>query len=167
MKLLIIIFSFFTLHNSFACMQRTFNTKIEYNTNGQGLYDVHTAIQSELSALLVSHKNCGNGILHLFIMHTSAALLITESSDPDAKTDVENFLNWLAPEHGKERVPYLHTLEGKDDPPSHLKSVVLHQHLAMPVESGKISMGTWQKVYLGEFRDLPKNRKIIIKYQVD
>lgn len=134
--------------------------KITVPTHGERLYSITEHIHSSLSELTLQQS----GILHLFIQHTSCALTISEDYDPSAKRDLEVFLKYLAPRN----LPFIeHTLEGEDDSPSHMKSILLQQHLALPVEDGKLLLGTWQGVYLAEFRDAPHQRSIILKFQRD
>ncbi len=109
----------------------------------------------------MNYEMDGDGILFIFIMHTSCALTISEDYDPSAKRDLERFFDHLAPRD----LPFIeHTLEGPDDSPSHMKSALLHQHLALPVDNGKIQLGQWQGIFLAEFRDDQKTRKIHLKF---
>lgn len=98
------------------------------------------------------------GLLHVFIKHTSAGLCINENADPDVLVDMESIFNRLI----KEREPYYrHTLEGDDDMPAHAKSTLVGNFLSIPITHGKLNMGTWQGIYLCEFRDYGGNRKIV------
>ncbi len=99
-----------------------------------------------------------SGILTLFIKHTSAALSINENADPDVRVDMESIFNRLV----REREPYYcHTLEGDDDMPAHAKSVITGLSLTIPVTRGKLNLGTWQGIYLCEFRNNGGNRHIV------
>lgn len=90
------------------------------------------------------------GLLHLFIKHTSAGLSINENADPDVRIDMESIFNHLI----KEREPYYqHTLEGADDMPAHAKSSIIGTSITVPITNGKLNLGTWQGIYLCEFRD--------------
>lgn len=90
------------------------------------------------------------GLLHLFVKHTSCGLAINENADPDVRTDMESSFNRLV----KEREPYyLHTLEGADDMPAHIKSVLTGVSLTIPITNGRLNMGTWQGIYLCEYRN--------------
>ena len=90
------------------------------------------------------------GLLHLFIKHTSAGLSINENADPDVRMDMESIFNHLV----KEREPYYqHTLEGNDDMPAHAKSSIIGTSVTIPITNGKLNFGTWQGIYLCEFRD--------------
>lgn len=98
------------------------------------------------------------GLLNLFIKHTSASLTINENADPDVRTDMNAIFNHLV----KEREPfYEHTLEGDDDMPAHAKSSIAGVSLNIPITNGKLNLGTWQGIYLCEFRNRGGNRKII------
>lgn len=98
------------------------------------------------------------GLLNLFIKHTSAAITINENADPDVRTDMNAIFNHLV----KEREPfYEHTLEGDDDMPAHAKSSIAGVSLNIPITNGKLNLGTWQGIYLCEFRNRGGNRKII------
>ena len=90
------------------------------------------------------------GVLHLFVKHTSAALSINENADPDVRADLESIFNRMV----KEREPYyLHTLEGDDDMPAHAKAVIVGESITVPITDGRLNLGTWQGIYLCEFRD--------------
>lgn len=98
------------------------------------------------------------GLLHLFIKHTSAGLSINENADPDVRMDMESIFNHLV----KEREPYYqHTLEGNDDMPAHAKSSIIGTSITIPITNGKLNLGTWQGIYLCEFRDYGSNRQMV------
>ena len=98
------------------------------------------------------------GLLHLFIKHTSAGLSINENADPDVHMDMESIFNHLV----KEREPYYqHTLEGNDDMPAHAKSSIIGTSVTIPITNGKLNLGTWQGIYLCEFRDYGSNRQMV------
>ena len=98
------------------------------------------------------------GLLHLFIKHTSAGLSINENADPDVRMDMESIFNHLV----KEREPYYqHTLEGNDDMPAHAKSSIIGTSVTIPITNGKLNLGTWQGIYLCEFRDYGGNRRMV------
>lgn len=132
-------------------------------THGERCYDITKQVQAT-TGILCTQCEVHSGILHLFIMHTSCALVISEAYDPTARQDLESFLKHLAPRD----LPFIkHTLEGDDDSPSHMKSALLHQTLALPVEEGALLLGRWQGIYLAEFRDAPHSRQVIAKFQPD
>lgn len=98
------------------------------------------------------------GILHLFILHTSAGLTINENADPDVRTDFESIFNKLVPEN----LPYLtHTMEGPDDMPAHIKTALVGTSIQIPISDGQLCLGTWQGIYLCEFRNQGGARKLV------
>lgn len=98
------------------------------------------------------------GMLNLFVKHTSCALSINENADPDVRTDMENILNRMV----KENEPYYdHTLEGADDMPAHTKSSLIGVSITIPITNGRLNLGTWQGIYLCEFRNYGGPRKIV------
>ncbi len=98
------------------------------------------------------------GLLHLFIKHTSAALSINENADPDVRRDMESIFNRLV----REREPYyLHTLEGDDDMPAHAKCSIIGPDITIPITNGRLNLGTWQGIYLCEFRDYGGSRVVV------
>ena len=101
------------------------------------------------------------GLCHLFICHTSASLSLNENADPDVRVDLETAMNRIAPESG----PYLHTCEGPDDMPAHVKSSVLGASLTVPIRDGRLCLGTWQGIYLAEHRNHASARRIIATIQ--
>ncbi len=99
-----------------------------------------------------------NGVLNLFIRHTSAALTINEDADPSVRDDFESFLNYIVPEN----MSFLtHTLEGPDDMPAHIKAALIGNSISLPIIDGKLALGTWQGIYLCEFRNSASGRKLI------
>ncbi len=102
------------------------------------------------------------GTLHLFIQHTSASLTINENADPTVRTDLESHINVMVPENAPY---YRHTYEGPDDMPAHIKASILGSNLTIPIGKGRLLLGTWQGVYLGEHRDHASSRTIIATIQ--
>lgn len=99
-----------------------------------------------------------DGILHLFIQHTSAALAINEAADPDVLTDFESIFNRMVPEG----MAFLtHTLEGPDDMPAHVKAVLAGSSISIPIVDGRLALGTWQGIYLCEFRNRGGSRHLV------
>jgi secondary thiamine-phosphate synthase enzyme len=99
-----------------------------------------------------------SGLLHLFIKHTSAGLAINENADPSVRVDLEAVFNKLMPENE----PYLtHTLEGPDDMPAHVKSVLVGSAVSIPISAGRLNLGTWQGIYLCEFRNYGGRRQLV------
>lgn len=100
-----------------------------------------------------------NGLLNLLIKHTSAALTINENADPSVRTDFNSFIDRMVPENE----PYfVHTLEGADDMPAHIKSSLFGQSLTIPITNHRLNLGTWQGIYLCEFRNYGGNRKVVL-----
>ena len=99
-----------------------------------------------------------NGLLNLFIKHTSASLTINENADPTVREDFESHFNQIVPE---QQGYYTHTMEGPDDMPAHLKSSILGASINIPITNGKLNLGTWQGIYLCEHRNRGGSRKII------
>lgn len=98
------------------------------------------------------------GLLHLFIQHTSAAITINEAADPDVLTDFESVFNHLVPEN----LPFLvHTMEGPDDMPAHIKAAMIGHSITVPITDGRLNLGTWQGIYLCEFRNRASGRRLV------
>ncbi len=126
---------------------------LQINTNGQKLYEfTNDTIQ------WISQNNFKNGILNLSIQHTSASLIIQENADPDVKTDLINYFDKLAPMDNK---LYVHTTEGKDDMPAHIKSALTNNQISLSVKGRELLLGTWQGIYLFEHRLENQKRSII------
>jgi len=113
-------------------------------------------ITNELTSLLP--KLPKKGLLNLFIKHTSCALSINENADPDVRLDLETVFNKIVPENAPY---YMHTLEGSDDMPAHVKSVVVGTSLSIPITNGRLNLGTWQGIYLCEFRNYGGARRVV------
>ena len=130
-------------------------TTLEVRTSGKGLYELSASIRTQLHQWEVTE-----GICYLFIKHTSASLLITESWAPSARTDLETFMEKLAPENERW---YTHTLEGADDATSHIRAMMTDVSLTIPIDNGNLSLGQWQGVYLFEHRKIPHHRHILMR----
>ena len=113
-------------------------------------------ITNELTSLLP--KLPKKGLLNLFIKHTSCALSINENADPDVRLDLETVFNKMVPENAPY---YMHTLEGSDDMPAHVKSVVVGTSLSIPITNERLNLGTWQGIYLCEFRNYGGARRVV------
>ena len=129
------------------------------NTNGQKLYEFTNQINQ-----WVSDNEFNNGIINLSIQHTSASLLIQENADPDVQTDLINFFNKLVPMNNS---LYIHTTEGKDDMPAHIKSALTNNQISLSVKNNELLLGTWQGLYLFEHRIEKQNRLIVLHYLGD
>ena len=131
--------------------QEFYNLQIK--TNGQKLYEfTNDTIE------WINQNNFKNGILNLSIQHTSASLIVQENADPDVQTDLINYFDKLAPMDNK---LYVHTTEGKDDMPAHIKSVLTNNQISLSVKDRELLLGTWQGLFLFEHRLEQQNRKII------
>ena len=126
---------------------------LQIRTNGQKLYDfTNETIQ------WISKHNFKNGMINLSIQHTSASLIVQENADPDVQTDLINYFDKLAPMDNK---LYVHTTEGKDDMPAHIKSALTNNQISLSVKDGELLLGTWQGIYLFEHRLEAQKRTII------
>ena len=126
---------------------------LQINTNGQKLYEF-----TNDTIKWISQSNFKNGILNLSIQHTSASLIVQENADPDVQTDLVNYFDKLAP---MDKKLYIHTIEGKDDMPAHIKSALTNNQISLSIKDSELLLGTWQGLYLFEHRLEKQNRKII------
>ena len=126
---------------------------LEIRTIPKSFLDITSQVQD-----FVTKSNIQNGVCHLFIKHTSASLVIQENYDPSVRKDFETIFSKLVPED----FPYVHNMEGKDDMPAHIRSALTSTSEAVPVMNGKLSLGTWQGIYLWEHRDQSHNRTIVV-----
>ena len=129
------------------------------NTNGQKLYEF-----TDQTIDWVKKNNFKNGILNLNIQHTSASLIVQENADPDVQTDLINYFDKLAP---MDNSLYVHTTEGKDDMPAHIKSSLTNNQITLSIKDEKLVLGTWQGLYLFEHRLAPQTRKILFHFLGD
>ncbi|MGP4863714.1 secondary thiamine-phosphate synthase enzyme YjbQ [Psychrobacter sp. T6-5] len=135
-------------------------TTITLPTYARGIHIITPIIEAAI-AQLIPHSNKA-GLVHLFLLHTSASLTINENADPDVRLDTEEWLNKIAPADQPE---YRHTLEGSDDLPAHFKSMMLGVSLTIPLVEGRLGLGIWQGVCLCEHRDVTGyggQRKLVI-----
>ena len=131
--------------------QEFYNLKID--TNGQRLYEF-----TDQTLDWIEKKNFKNGILNLSIQHTSASIIVQENADPDVQTDLMNYFDKLVPMDNK---LYIHTTEGKDDMPAHIKSALTNNQISLSVKNKELLLGTWQGIYLFEHRLNSQQRTII------
>ena len=115
-------------------------------------------ITGEVLAAVPEVKGLGVGLLHVFIRHTSASLTINENADSDVRHDLESSLNAIAPED----FPYVHTIEGPDDMPAHVKAALLGSSVSIPIADGQLLLGTWQGIYLCEHRNRGGSRQLVL-----
>ena len=126
---------------------------LEIQTKPKSFLDITSQVQNS-----VAKSNIQNGVCHLFIKHTSASLVIQENYDPSVRQDFETIFSKLVPED----FPYVHNMEGKDDMPAHIRSALTSTSETVPVVNGKLSLGTWQGIYVWEHRDQTHNRKVMV-----
>ena len=131
--------------------QEFFNLKI--STTGQRLYEF-----TDQTIQWINNNKFKDGMLNLSIQHTSASLIVQENADPDVQTDLINYFDKLVPMNNK---LYIHTTEGKDDMPAHIKSALTNNQISLSIKDTELLLGTWQGLYLFEHRLEPQNRKII------
>jgi secondary thiamine-phosphate synthase enzyme len=115
-------------------------------------------ITSQVLAALPELASIKSGLLHVFIQHTSASLTINENADADVRTDLEMALNKIAPEN----LPYVHTIEGPDDMPAHVKASLMGSSVSIPISNGRLALGTWQGIYLCEHRNQASGRSLVL-----
>ncbi len=128
-------------------------TTFALGTQGQGLYEFTRDVANWVS---------GDGLLTLFVQHTSCSLLIQENADPEVQTDITAFFKRLVPPSTHPDMSYLtHTYEGPDDMPAHIKAAMMPTSLQVPVHQGRLMLGTWQGIFLVEHRDAPKQRTVV------
>jgi secondary thiamine-phosphate synthase enzyme len=128
-------------------------------TSHQGLHDITHLVADAVAASLDGLAPDASGLCTVFVQHTSASLVIQENADPSARRDLEAWFNRLVPEHDPE---YTHTAEGPDDMPSHIKAILTATSLAIPIENGRLALGTWQGIYLWEHRRRPHTRRVLV-----
>jgi secondary thiamine-phosphate synthase enzyme len=127
---------------------------IQVETRGKGLYEFTDSLESWVAA-----QGVQTGLLTVFIQHTSASLTIQENADPDVVYDLNQFFGRLAPEDNR---LYRHTVEGPDDMPAHIRAALTLTQLSIPVDHGRLALGTWQGVYVFEHRARPHRRTVVL-----
>ena len=132
---------------------------LEIKTNGLNLYEINDKIINWIK--LSKFKN---GILNISIQHTSASLIIQENADPDVQSDLINYFDKLVPMNSD---LYIHTAEGKDDMPAHIKSALTNKQISLSIKENKLLLGTWQGIYLFEHRINQQNRIVVLHYLGD
>ena len=132
-----------------------FKDTLEVATRGKGLYPFTQAVEGRIRGWGVQEGMC-----YLYIQHTSASLVVSENYDPTAKLDLETFMERLAPEA---QSWHRHTLEGGDDSPSHMRAMLTNVSLTIPIDEGRLSLGTWQGIYLFEHRARGQKRQVLVR----
>jgi len=131
-----------------------FQKEILISPKKRGFHIITNEVLNQLEEILLYKV----GILHLFIKHTSASLAVNENADPTVRMDMESHFNQMVPENASY---YMHTMEGPDDMPAHLKSILIGNTLSLPISNGILNLGTWQGIYICEHRDHSYERKIL------
>lgn len=130
---------------------------LNIETNGRGTYEISSDIQH-----IVAKNKIENGLCHLFLQHTSASLILCENADATVRTDLENFMARIAPDGAPE---YHHDMEGPDDMPAHIRSILTQNSMTIPIANGRCMLGTWQGIYLWEHRTRGHRRKLVVTLQ--
>ena len=138
-------------------IQKFFNLKIK--TNGLRLYEFTNEIINWIKL-----NKFKNGLLNISIQHTSASLIVQENADPDVQVDLINYFDNLVPMNSD---LYIHTAEGKDDMPAHIKSALTNNQISLSIKESKLLLGTWQGIYLFEHRINQQNRIVVLHYLGD
>ena len=132
-------------------------SEILIQTRGRGTYDVSAEVEAA-----VRNSGIVSGLCHVFIRHTSASLMLCENADPDVRQDLETFMARIAPDGDPD---FVHTAEGPDDMPAHVRSVLTQTGLSIPVRDGRCALGTWQGIYLWEHRRAGHKRTLLLTVQ--
>ena len=133
--------------------------RLQVDTRGKGLYEITDSVEQWLAQQAAS-----TGLLTVFIQHTSASLTIQENADPDVVYDLNQFFGRIAPEDSR---LYRHTTEGPDDMPAHIRSALTLTQLSIPVERGRMTLGTWQGIYVFEHRAHGHRRSVVLHLNAD
>lgn len=134
---------------------KTFQKEIQLSPYKRGFHLITAKILENIPEI----KGIKTGMLHVFIKHTSASLTINENADPSVRVDFESHLNKMVPENAPY---YIHTYEGEDDMPAHIKSSLMGTSIQIPITNGRLNLGIWQGIYLCEHRDHGGSRSIVI-----
>src|SRR5947209_13874383 len=135
-------------------MVRVFSEQFVVATSVKGTYEITNKVES-----LLRESRIGDGILNVFVQHTSCSLIVMENADPTARRDLEEFFNRLVPENADY---FEHETEGADDMPSHIRTVLTRTSETIPVISGKVQLGTWQGIFVFEHRRSAHRRKVMV-----
>ena len=133
-------------------------TRLTIATSGQGLHEFTDRVEA-----FVREAGVGEGVVTVFVRHTSCSLLIQENADPDVQADLKAFFARIAPPADDPSMGFLvHRTEGPDDMPAHIKAALTAVSLSIPVTEGRLALGTWQGIYLFEHRDRPHRREVVL-----
>ncbi len=135
-------------------MMKQAQDTLEIRTNGKGFVDITKQVAS-----WVGEQNLDMGLLTVFITHTSASLIVQENADPDVLADIESFFKRVVPENP---TMYSHTMEGPDDMPAHIRSLLTQTQLSIPLTEGKMVLGAWQGIYVCEHRNRSQSRHVLM-----
>ena len=127
---------------------------LSIRTRGRGSYNISEEVQG-----IVAGAGITTGLCHLFVMHTSASLMLCENADPTVRQDLETFMARLAPDGDP---MFLHQDEGPDDMPAHVRTILTHSDLTLPISNGRCALGIWQGIYLWEHRSQGYQRKVVV-----
>ena len=141
--------------NNQSKKMKLYQKEITISAKKRGFHLITREILNEVPEI----GKISKGIMHVFIQHTSASLTINENADPDVRVDMETHFNKIAPENAPY---YVHTTEGSDDMPAHIKSVILGSSVTIPVTDGHLNLGIWQGIYLCEHRNYGGRRKLVV-----
>ena len=138
---------------------KQYANKIEILSSGIKIQNITKLVEKK-----VHQSKIKNGLLNLSILNTTASIVVQENADPDVQTDLINYFNKLAPMNNS---LYIHTTEGKDDMPAHIKSSLTNNQLTLSIKKGELVLGTWQGLYLFEHRLSPQKRKVVLHFLGD
>lgn len=130
---------------------------LNIETIARGTYEISSDIQK-----VIDENNIQSGLCHLFLQHTSASLILCENADATVRTDLENFMARIAPDGDPN---YHHDMEGPDDMPAHIRTILTQNSMTIPIMNGRCTLGTWQGIYLWEHRTRGHHRKLVITLQ--
>ena len=130
---------------------------LKVSTSGRGTYDITANILS-----IIEKESITTGLCHVFIHHTSASLILCENADPSVRSDLETFMLKTVPDGDP---MFRHTMEGIDDMPAHIRTILTQSSLTLPITDGRCTLGTWQGVFVWEHRLAPQQRKLTITLQ--
>jgi len=136
-----------------------FQETLQTSTRGRGTYEITHKIEQ-----IIERSGINTGLCHIFIHHTSASLVLCENADSSVRTDLEEFMAKLVPDGDP---MFDHTMEGPDDMPAHIRSILSKMDLTIPVSNGRGALGTWQGIYLWEHRIHPHNRSVTVTVSGD